>query len=206
MARATKPNCRYCRRFNEKLFLKGRRCSSSKCPLEKRHGRSRRTRLSKISQYGLQLREKNKIKIFYGVKENQFRRYFEIAKKKRGVTGTTLLELLECRLDNIVYKLNWAESRRMARQLVVAGAIQVNRRRLNRPGYVARPGDEIRVKPESRQRTMVAQVQESRKEFPVPAWLEPDSADLVAKVVRRPTREEISVPCDEQLVVNLYSR
>jgi len=154
----------------------------------------------------LQLREKNKIKIFYGVKENQFRRYFEIAKKKRGVTGTTLLELLECRLDNIVYKLNWAESRRMARQLVVAGAIQVNRRRLNRPGYVARPGDEIRVKPESRQRTMVAQVQESRKEFPVPAWLEPDSADLVAKVVRRPTREEISVPCDEQLVVNLYSR
>lgn len=205
MARAIKPNCRYCRLLNEKLFLKGRRCSGSKCPLERRRMHSKRTRLSKTSQYGLQLREKNKIKLFYGVKENQFRRYFDIAKKKRGVTGTTLLELLECRLDNVVYKLNWAYSRRMARQMVVAGAVLVNGRRLDRPGSVLQPGDEIKVK-SGGWRQQILSVQDNRKEFPVPGWLEVNREELTAKLVRKPTREEISIPCDEQLVVNLYSR
>jgi len=167
------------------------------------HGK--RTRLSKTSQYGLQLREKNKIKLFYGVKEKQFRRYFDIAKKKRGVTGTALLELLECRLDNVVYKLNWACSRRMARQMVVAGAVLVNGRRLDRPGSVLQPGDEIKVK-SGRWRQQILSVQDNRKEFPVPGWLEVNREELTAKLVRKPTREEISIPCDEQLVVNLYSR
>ncbi|MCM8769311.1 MAG: 30S ribosomal protein S4, partial [Candidatus Omnitrophica bacterium] len=185
-------------------FLKGRRCSSPKCPLEQRRGR--RIKATKLSTYGLQLREKNKIRRFYGVNEEQFRRYFGIAKRKRGVTKSTLLTLLECRLDNVVYKLNWADSRRMARQLVVHGHILMRGRKLDRPGYVVRPGDEIKIKESSRFRTVVAEIQEKRKEFPVPLWLEVNPEALVAKVVRVPSREEISVPGDEQLVINLYSR
>ncbi len=205
MARVTKPVCLVCRRNAEKLYLKGRRCESDRCPLDPRKQRKAAT-LPKTSEYGTQMREKNKVKIYYGVFEKQFRRYFALAKKARGVTGEVLLRLLECRFDNVVYKLNWAFSRRMARQAIVHGHIFVNGRRVNRPSYQVKVGDEISVGENSRYSELAKQALESGRAVPLPAWLESSDKQLKAKVVRFPTRDEISIPVDENLIVNFYSK
>lgn len=148
MARIRKPVCRYCVRYNEKLYLKGLRCDSVKCPVDSKKRKIRRFS-PKTSEYGLQLREKNKAKIFYGVLEMQFRKYFDMAKKRRGVTGEILFQLLERRLDNVIYRLKWVESRRMARQVINHGFIFVNGKKVDKPSFLTKPGDEISVKKDS---------------------------------------------------------
>ncbi len=205
MARIGKPMCMVCRRNAEKLYLKGRRCESDKCPLDPRKQRKGMT-LPKTSEYGIQMREKNKVKTYYGVLEKQFRRYFSMAKKSKGVTGEILLCFLECRIDNVVYKLNWAFSRRMARQAIIHGHIFVNGKRVNRPSYQLKVGDEISVGENSRYSELAKQAIENGRSIPVPAWLESSDKQLKAKVVRLPTRDEISVSVDEHLIVNFYSK
>ncbi len=205
MARVRKPVCVVCRRNAEKLYLKGRRCESEKCPLDQRK-QHRSMSLPKTSEYGTQLREKNKVKTYYGVFEKQFRRYFTLAKKTKGVTGEVLLRFLECRLDNVVYKLNWAFSHRMARQAVSHGHILVNGKRVNRPSYQVKIGDEITIGENSRYAETAKQAIENGRNIPVPAWLESPEKQLKAKIVRYPTRDEISVPVDEHLIIDFYSK
>lgn len=205
MAKITKPVCRICRRNAEKLYLKGRRCESDKCPVDSRKQRKNLT-AAKTSEYGMQLREKNKVKGYYGVFEKQFRRYFSIAKKAKGVTGEILLRLLECRVDNVVFRLNWAFSRRMARQAITHGHIYVNGKRVNRPSYQVKIGDEISIGENSRYIEIAKQAKEIGRTFPVPLWLESSEMELKAKIVRYPTRDEISIPVDEHLIINFYSK
>ncbi len=204
MAKITKPLCKICRRNAEKLYLKGRRCESDKCPLDPRRQRKSLS-AAKTSEYGMQMREKNKVKAYYGILERQFRRYFEIAKKAKGVTGEVLLRLLECRLDNVVYKLNWAFSRRMARQAVIHGHVFVNGKRVDRPSYQVKVGDEISIGENSKYVEIAKQAKETAS-APVPLWLESSEKELKAKVVRYPTRDEVSIPVDEQLIINFYSK
>lgn len=206
MARYTGPVCRLCRREGIKLFLKGTKCFSNKCPFDRRksapgqHGKAQR----KLTEYGLRLREKQKLKRIYGVLERQFRRYFEEASKGKGVTGERLLQILETRLDNVVYRLGWALSRDQARQLVSHRKILVNGKRVNIPSYNVKVGDIIEVIEKD-----LVPVQEALETFPnryIPSWLEVDNVNLRGKVLKLPTREEIDVPIQEQLVVEFYSR
>ncbi len=208
MARYRDALCRLCRRESEKLFLKGDRCYTDKCAVERRkyppgqHGQRRR----KFSDYALQLREKQKAKETYGVLEKQFKRYFYMAEHKRGVTGSNLLQLLESRLDNVVYRLGFASNRRQARQLVLHGHVTINDKRVNIPSCMVRAGDLIGLK-EASKKLVVIEENISRMEHKgIPAWLEMDSGSLKGKMLNLPLREDIDLPVQEQLIVELYSK
>lgn len=207
MARYTDANCRLCRREGQKLFLKGERCYSTKCAMERRnfppgqHGQGRR---SKISEYGLQLREKQKAKRFYGLQETQFRNLFEKAARKQGITGDNLLIALETRLDNVVFRLGFASSRKEARQLVVHGHFTVNGNKVDVPSFTVQPGDVIKVKERSASSPKFKEVKEMS--ITVPSWVTVDVSKLEGNVVAIPTREEIDTPIAEHLIVELYSK
>ena len=209
MARYINAVCRLCRREGEKLFLKGTKCSTEKCPVAKRayapgqHGESKRR---KLSNYGLQLREKQKVKRIYGVLEKQFRRYFKIASKSKGVTGKVLLQLLERRLDNVVFRLGLAISRPQARQIVRHNQICVNSKRVNIPSYLINKDDAILVKTKDKAKAKIKENMELSKERSVPSWLEFNAAELGAKVIRLPEKEDIQQTIQEQLIVELYSK
>lgn len=209
MAKTTKPLCKICRRYGEKLYLKGRRCETVKCPLDPREGKKRKNisflKRKKLSEYGLQLMEKNKVKFYYGVLERQFRRYFEIARRKKGVTGENLLKLLESRLDNVIYRANWAYSRRMAKQMISHGAIFVNGKRMDRPGYIVKTGDVIKLH-SNKYSSIVKECIEEYKSHIVPSWLKIDDNALSIEVLREPERNEVTLPVNEQLIVNFYSK
>src|SRR3954471_15998539 len=206
MARYTGPVCKQCRREGQKLFLKGERCLTDKCGVERRsyppgeHGRGRQ----KQSEYRVQLREKQKAKRYYGVQEKQFAGYYDKASRQPGITGENLLRMLECRLDNVLVRLGFAASRRQARQLVRHGHWSVNGRRVDIPSYQVRPGEVIAFKTGSGAETVVRDSTELISS--VPAWLEADHDALTAKVLRKPERREIAAPVQEQLIVELYSK
>ena len=209
MARYTGESCRICRREGEKLFLKGSRCYTDKCALTRRayapgqHGQKRK----KQSEYGVQLREKQKAKSFYGVLESQFRKYFEEAARSKEVTGTRLLQILESRLDNVVYRLGLATSRSQARQLVRHGHFEVNGVKVNIPSYLTKVGDVIKVRESSANSEIFKQIVEANENGrPVPTWLGSDLANKTGKIVALPTREEIDLPVQEHLIVELYSK
>ena len=208
MGRYINAVCRLCRRQGEKLFLKGNRCSSPKCTLTKRafapgqHGQSR----IKLSNYGVQLREKQKVKRMYGVLEKQFRRYFKTAAKTKGVTGKVLLQLLERRLDNSVFRLGLATSRASARQVVRHNFIYVNSKRVNIPSYLINVNDILEVKAKDKAKQNILNNIELCKDRTVPSWLEFDVKGLKAKVLRLPEKEDISATIQEQLIVELYSK
>jgi small subunit ribosomal protein S4 len=209
MARYIGPVCRLCRREGMKLFLKGERCYSEKCAIEKRNfppGQHGKTRKSKMQGYGIQLREKQKVKRIYGVLEDQFRGYFEQAERTRGVTGVTLLQLLERRLDNVAYRAGFATSRPAARQLVRHGHFTVNGRKVDIPSFSVKPGDLIAVRQSSKQAPAIVHALEEVKGRGVPEWLQYDPAALTAKIGSIPTREQINLPVQEQLIVELYSK
>jgi small subunit ribosomal protein S4 len=206
MAKDTGPQCKQCRREGLKLFLKGERCLTDKCSVERRpyppgqHGRGR----VRQSEYRHQLREKQKARRYYQLLEKQFRSYYEKASRQQGVTGENLLRLLERRLDNVVVRLGFAASRRQSRQLIGHGHLLVNGRRVNKPSYQLRPGDVISVRDNSGARAVISEATELTAT--VPAWLQADYDSLTAKVLRLPEREEISTPVQEQLIVELYSK
>jgi len=206
MSRYTDANCRLCRREGQKLFLKGDRCYSSKCAIERRnyapgqHGQGR----SKISDYGLQLREKQKTKRFYGLQETQFLNLFKKAERKPGITGENLMILLETRLDNVVFRLGFASSRKEARQLVSHGHFLVNGRKVNIPSYTVKAGDVIQVKEKSTNSPKFKEVKEMT--ITVPSWMTVDVEKLEGKILSVPTRGEIDTPVEEHLIVELYSK
>mgnify|MGYP004443896559 FL=1 len=206
MARYTDANCRLCRREGQKLFLKGERCYGGKCALEKRnyapgqHGQARK----KSSDYGLQLREKQKAKRFYGMQEKQFRNLFDKASRREGKTGENLLILLETRLDNVVYRLGFGSSRKEARQLVVHGHFTVNGKKATAPAMELKAGDVVKVKERSTNSPKFKEIKEMQ--ITVPAWMSVDVEKLEGKVVSVPTREEIDTPIAEHLIVELYSK
>lgn len=208
MARYCESVCRLCRRENQKLFLKGDRCFTDKCSFERRayppgqHGQGR----IKFSEYGLQLREKQKIKRLYGLLEKQFRSLFEKAYRMKGVTGHHFLSMLERRLDNVAYRSGLAASRTEARQLVRHGHISVNGRRVNIPSYLVKKGDAIEVRETSRNQARVAMALESSKRREIPQWLELDATAFTAKVRDLPSRDDVTAPMEERLVVELYSK
>ena len=208
MARYHASVCRLCRREGQKLFLKGDRCFKEKCAIEKRNtppGQHPRRR-GKLQGYGLQLREKQKVKRIYGVLERQFRNDFKRAETIRGVTGENLLALLEQRLDNVVYRLGYASSRPQARQLVSHGHVKVNGRRVDVPNFQVKVGDEIALGEASQKNTFVLASVESSKGRGTPEWLELNSETLRGTVVRKPQRSDITFPVEEQLIVELYSK
>lgn len=208
MARYTGPVCRLCRREGEKLFLKGAKCMTDKCPFERRsyapgqHGRGRTRR---ASEYGIHLREKQKLRRIYGVLERQFERYYENAARAKGVTGENLLILLEARLDNIVYRLGWAPSRAAARQLVRHGHIAVNGRKVSIPSYSVKAGDELAVREKSRNIPGLRNHAEAATSQ-VPEWLEMNPETLTGRVIALPRRDQIDVNIQEHLIVEHYSR
>jgi small subunit ribosomal protein S4 len=209
MARYIGPVCRLCRREAMKLFLKGERCYTEKCAIEKRNfppGQHGKTRKAKIAGYGLQLREKQKVKRIYGVLEDQFRRYFEQAERTRGITGETLLQLLERRLDNVAYRLGFATSRAQARQLVRHGHFTVNGRKVDIPSFSVKPGDVISIRQSSRNAPAILHALEEVKGRGVPEWLSFDQAAMAARIGSIPTRAQINLPVQEQLIVELYSK
>jgi len=209
MARYKGAVCRLCRREGMKLFLKGPKCFTDKCPVEKRNfapGQHGKDRKAKVVGYGLQLREKQKTKRIYFTLENQFRNYFEKAARKPGVTGELLLQQLERRLDNVVYRLGFAISRRQARQVVRHGHIDVNGRRVNIPSYQVNAGDEIQVRDKAKKFTVVETAREYASHQPVANWLEVDRDNLKGRVLNLPKREDINLPVNEQLIVELYSK
>jgi small subunit ribosomal protein S4 len=209
MARYIGPVCRLCRREGMKLFLKGERCYTEKCAIEKRNfapGQHGKTRKSKLAGYGVQLREKQKVKRIYGVLEDQFRRYFEQAERTRGITGETLLQLLERRLDNVAYRLGFATSRAQARQLVRHGHFTVNGRKVDIPSFSVKPGDIVSIRQTSRNNPAILHALEEVKGRGVPEWLSFDQAAMSAKIGSVPTREQINLPVQEQLIVELYSK
>lgn len=209
MARYTGAVCRLCRREGQKLFLKGERCYTSKCAIERRSyapGQHGQARNKKASEYGKQLRTKQFAKRYYGVLEGQFRHYFELAEKMTGVTGENLLRLLEARLDNVVYRLGFASSRAEARQLVTQGHYTVNGRKVNVPSYLVKPGQVIAMKEGSRQLDRMKAIVEANSSRPVPQWLDLDREKLQAKVVALANREDIDLPIEETLIVELYSK
>jgi small subunit ribosomal protein S4 len=209
MAKYLGPSCRLCRREMMKLFLKGTRCYTEKCGVARRafppgqHGQSRGT---KLSNYGLQLREKQKVKRIYGIMERQFRRYFEIASKSKGVTGKVLLQELERRLDNVLFRLMFATSHMQARQIVRHGSVYVNGRRVNIPSFAVHPDDLIEVKGKEGVKKLIKANVELSKDRGVASWLEADLENLKAKVLRLPDRDDIQLPIQEQLIVELYSK
>jgi small subunit ribosomal protein S4 len=211
MARHTGPVCKLCRREGEKLFLKGERCFTAKCAFERRsyppglHGRRAQFR-RKTSDFGVQLREKQKARRIYGVLERQFRRYFSEAEKRKGLTGANLLQMLESRLDNVVYRLGFAGSRVQARQLVRHGHFEVNGRKTDIPSFLTKPGDEVAVRATSKSKDYFKNVVEEMEHRFVPEWLSLDAESLSARVHALPTREQIEVPLSEQLIIEFYSR
>ena len=209
MARYNGPVCRLCRREGMKLFLKGERCYTEKCAIEKRNmppGQHGRARKAKMVGYAVQLREKQKVKRIYGVLEDQFRRYFESAERQRGITGETLLQLLERRLDNVIYRLGLATSRAQARQLVRHGHFMVNGRKVDVPSYSVKAGDTISVRGTSAQNTSIVHAMEEVKGRGIPEWLSFDANAMSGRVASLPTREQINLPVQEQLIVELYSK
>jgi len=208
MARYTDAVCRQCRREGQKLFLKGDRCYSGKCGVTRRayapgqHGQSRK----KPSEYGIQLREKQKARRFYGVLESQFEKYFDMANKQKGITGENLLRILESRLDNVVYRLGFAMSRREARQMVTHRHFNVNGRCVNIPSYLLKAGDVVEMRPNSKQKERFKSTLEGNATRPMPRWLDIDRDAFSAKIVALPTREEIDLPIEEHLIVELYSK
>jgi small subunit ribosomal protein S4 len=209
LARYTDAVCRLCRREGIKLFLKGSKCFSDKCPIEKRNfapGQHGKDRKAKIVGYGLQLREKQKAKRMYFTQEGQFRNYFEKAARSRGVTGEKLLQQLERRLDNVVYRLGFAMSRRQARQLVRHGHVAVNGRKVNIPSFEVVAGQEITIRDGSRKLAILEQAKDFASHQTAPAWLEIDRDNYKGKVLSLPKREEIQLPINEQLIVELYSK
>ena len=208
MARYTEAVCRMCRREGQKLFLKGDRCYTQKCAMECRayapgmHGQNR----SKTSEYGQQLREKQKAKRYYGLLENQFRNYFELAERRPGQTGENLLAILESRLDNVVYRLGFAMSRAEARQLVSHGHFTVNGRKVNIPSFLVKPGMVITLKDSSKSLEKIKANVEANAFRQPPKWLEYDVNNMIAKVTAVPAREDIDLPIEEHLIVELYSK
>jgi small subunit ribosomal protein S4 len=206
MARDTSPQCKQCRREGQKLFLKGERCMTEKCGVERRsyppgeHGRGR----VRASEYRQQLREKQKTRRFYGLLEKQFRTYYEKASRQPGVTGENLLRMLESRFDNVLVRLGFAASRRQARQMINHGHWLINGRRVDIASYQVRPDDVITIRPDSGVTDVVRQATELTAA--VPPWLQADHDALTAKVLRQPERSEITAPVDEQLIVELYSK
>ena len=209
MARYTDPVCRLCRREGMKLFLKGTKCFSDKCPIEKRNfapGQHGKDRKAKIVGYGLQLREKQKAKRIYFTQEGQFRNYFEKAARTKGVTGAMLLQQLERRLDNVVFRLGFGSSRRQARQLVRHGHVQVNGRKVNIPSYQVAAGDEVAIRQASLKLAILEQAKDFASHQNAPTWLEIDRDNYKGKVLSLPKREDIQLPVNEQLIVELYSK
>lgn len=208
MARYTGPVCRLCRRENMKLFLKGERCYTDKCAFERRqyppgqHGQGR----SKFSSYGEQLREKQKVKRVYGLLEKQFHLTFNRAARKRGITGENLIALLESRMDNMIYRMGFAASRSDARQLIRHGHFMVNGKKVNVPSYLLKAGDVVQPREKSTKIEKIKESVETAKQRGVPAWIEIDVDKFQGKVVALPKREEITMPMNEQLIVELYSR
>lgn len=208
MARYTKSACRLCRRENLKLFLKGERCYTEKCAIDRRsyapgqHGQNRR----KFSDYGAQLREKQKVKRLYGLLESQFRNTFKEADRQKGITGEVLLFLLERRLDNAVYRLGFANSRNEARQLVRHNHFSVNQSKVNIPSYLVKPGDVIEVREKSKKVVRIQEALEGVARRGIPQWLELDKDQMKGNVKSIPTREEITIPIQEKLIVELYSK
>jgi len=208
MARYTEEQCRICRREGQKLFLKGSRCYSDKCSISRRnyapgqHGQKR----AKLSEYGTQLREKQKTKSYYGVGESQFRKYFEMASNKKGITGENLLQILESRLDNVVYRLGFGSSRAQARQFVTHGQFDVNGKKVNIASYLVKAGDVISVREIKQDNKTIKANLEENNARPVPEWLEKDNEKLSGKVIRLATREDIDIPIEEHLIVELYSK
>ena len=208
MARTIEPDCRQCRREGCKLFLKGERCTTKKCAMERRpvipgqHGNSKR-RVA-FSEYGTQLREKQKVKRMYGVLEKQFREYYELASKAKGVTGENMLSLLERRLDNVVYRMGIGASRKQARQIVNHGLITVNGKRVNIASYRIKAGDVIAIKENKQDNEMFKSLRGSK--VVMPKWVEFDTNTFVGKIVTLPTREDVDADIKEQLIVELYSR
>jgi small subunit ribosomal protein S4 len=211
LARYNGPVCKLCRREGEKLFLKGERCFSPKCAFERRsyapgqHGRQAQYR-RKESDYALQLRAKQKARRVYGVQERQFRRYFREAQRLKGLTGVNLLVMLESRLDNVAYRLGFASSRAQARQLLLHGHLEVNGRKTNIPSYLVKPGDIIAVRENSRGKSYFKEVAQILDDDQVPSWLSLDPANLTGKMLDLPSRDEIDISLNEQLIVEYYSR
>ena len=208
MSRYKDEMCRICRREGQKLFLKGERCYSDKCSINRRNyapGQNGQKK-AKLSEYGTQLREKQKTKAYYGVGEKQFRKYFEMAANSKEKTGDKLLSILESRLDNVVYRLGFASSRTQARMLVTHAAFDVNGRKVNIPSYLVKAGDVISVREIKKDNGTIKASVEANEARPVPTWLEKDAAKLSGKVVRLATREDIDLPVEEHLIVELYSK
>ncbi len=212
MARYKDAVCKLCRREGEKLFLKGERCYSPKCAFERRpyppglHGQQSQFRRRKESDYAVQLRAKQKARRIYGVMERQFRRYFREAERRRGLTGVNLLIMLESRLDNVVFRLGFAASRPQARQIVRHGHIEVNGRKVNIPSYLVQPGDVIALRANSRKKPGFKNLAEEMEHRTPPDWLSRDDRSLSGRVMALPTRKDIDVAIDEQLIVEYYSR
>jgi small subunit ribosomal protein S4 len=208
MARYTGPLCRLCRREGEKLFLKGTRCYTEKCAVERRkyppgqHGQNR----GKLSDYGLQLREKQKVRRVYWIMEDQFRNYFEKASRLKGITGEVLLQLLERRLDNSVYRMGFALNRRESRQLVRHGHFTVNGKKVDMPSYILKDGDIVAVAEQSKELQAITESLAIAEQRGFPDWVEVDPKSLTGKFVRVPARDEIQLPVQEQLIVELYSK
>ena len=208
MARYTGPACKLCRREGKKLYLKGERCTSGKCALERRstapgqHGAAKK----KMGEYGVQLREKQATRRYYGVLEKQFRNYYAEAARKEGMTGENLLVLLERRLDNVVYRMGLAESHRDARQLVLHAHFTLNGKKVNIPSILVKPGDVVSVKESSRDSAKIKGLAEALESKNAPKWLDVDKTNLQAKVVSFPAREDIDFDFNEQLIVELYSK
>lgn len=209
MARYTGACCRICRREGQKLFLKGDKCYGEKCAIVARgegapgqHGKNRK----KISEYGIQLRAKQKTRRYYGVLESQFAHYFELAEKRQGMAGENLLRILESRLDNVVYRLGLASSRAQARQLVVHGHYTVNGKRVNIPSYLLKEGDVVAVSDKSKSEDSIKNLIEANGGRPTPIWLDFDKTALSAKIARLPNREDIDLDVEEHLIVELYSK
>jgi len=211
MARYNDPVCRLCRREGEKLFLKGERCFSPKCAFERRpyppglHGRQAQFQ-KKVSDYGLQLRAKQKARRVYGVFERQFRRYFSDAERRRGLTGANLLIMLESRLDSVIYRLGFASSRPQARQLVRHGHFEVNGSKVDVPSFLMKPGDVVAVRPSSRNKAVFKEMAADLEHHAVPNWLSRDDVALTGRVMALPERSDIDVTISEQLIVEYYSR
>jgi len=208
MSRYKDEQCRICRREGQKLFLKGSRCYTDKCSVTRRnyapgeHGQGKK----KLSEYGTQLREKQKTKSFYGVGEKQFRKYFEMAENKKGITGENLLQILESRIDNVVYRLGFGSSRAQARQLVNHGQFEVNGKKVDIPSYLVKPGDVIAVREIKKDNKTIKDNVEKNSARPVPEWLERDIQNLQGKVVRLAAREDVDLQVEEHLIVELYSK
>ena len=208
MARYKDEQCRICRREGQKLFLKGSRCYTDKCSISRRNyapGQNGQKR-KKLSEYGTQLREKQKTKAYYGVSEKQFRKYFEMASKSRGKTGEVLLQILESRLDNVVYRLGYGSSRAQSRMMITHGAFEVNGHKVDIPSYLVRAGDVIAVREIRRDNKAIQACAEENASRPVPEWLQKDAEKLSGKIIRLAQRSDIDLPVEEHLIVELYSK